>query len=76
MCNTKGVNTNRTRKTLKPETRLGGQITFREQTFETMAELEQAIAGAVAEAGWKLTPAGAAYLEGLRDGQRREASLR
>jgi hypothetical protein len=45
-----------------PRTRTGGAITFRGQVFETEAELEQALVGALVEAGWKLTEKGAAYL--------------
>jgi hypothetical protein len=53
----------------KPQTRRGGAITFRGVTYATEAEFERALAAALVEAGWKLTPAGEAYLAGYADGK-------
>lgn len=53
----------------KPRTRLGGPITFRGTEYASAAELERALADAVEEAGWRVTPAGEAYLAGYREAQ-------
>jgi hypothetical protein len=58
-----------TRRNQPPATSRGGAITFQGVEYATEAELEQALTAAVVEAGWRVTPAGAAYLAGVRDGQ-------
>lgn len=58
------------RSTRKPTTRLGGEVTSGLQAFATEAELEAALQAKLERAGWRVTPAGAAYLEGYRAGRR------
>ena len=65
---------NRKRTDRKPRTRLGGEITTGLQSVASEAELEAILTAKIQAGGWKVTPASAAYLEGLRDGQRRDVA--
>ena len=49
-----------------PATSRGGAITFRGVEYATEAELEQALTGALVEAGWKLTAKGEAAVAEMR----------
>lgn len=53
----------------KPQTRLGGAITFGGVEYASNAELERALTDAVVEAGWRVTAVGEAYLAGYREAQ-------
>ena len=61
------------RTSWKPHTRLGGQIAFRGQVFESQEALEAALTEAVVEAGWRVTPAGAASLLGYTEARKKVA---
>jgi pyruvate-formate lyase-activating enzyme len=62
------------RKVRRPQTRRGGAITFRGVEYATEAELEQALAEALGEFGWRLTPRGEGYLAGYAEAQRKGAA--
>jgi len=55
-------------KTERPlKTRAGGDIAFRGRVYETEEALVAALVDALAESGWKITPAGRAYRDGYRE---------
>jgi hypothetical protein len=64
----------RSGRTPAPTARLGGPVTFRGVEYATEAELERALAEALGEAGWRLTPRGEGYLAGYAEAQRKGAA--
>ena len=55
------------RREVRPRTRGGGPVTFRGVEYASPAGLERALTEAVVGAGWRVTPAGEAYLAGWRE---------